>query len=282
MKLIPYFLLGIFICFKLFADDDTTIKYQGKLVEGSSLVNRTVEMVFRIYTNAVAGDYVYEETNSVVVANGFYSTIIGKNANYGQLKKALKYPNSFIQVIVNGTALWPREKFLAPPFAKESAEHWNMFVYTAFSGPGVYDYKISRTNLLTYSAYKNLNFCTPEFPGSMSMISLIFPPNYTSKEIVSFRLYCSTKYYNGGVDPLKMFIRIRSMYSDEELRRLVDGVACSNIPARVWHEIPLNGQPDFRTINPGEYLEVCLRGDDIEQTYYDYYLYNIFFDVLVQ
>lgn len=94
------------------------IHYQGRLVDGTNLVNASVSMAFRIYTNDVGGAHLYESTNLVTVVDGLYATDIGEYVTMGNLHSALLNPAVWLEVIVDGTPLAPRERLLAVPYAR--------------------------------------------------------------------------------------------------------------------------------------------------------------------
>ena len=93
------------------------INYQGRLVQGTNLVNGTVGMVLRIYTNATSGSYLYEDSNTVPVVDGIYSTVIGDDTTFGSLTNALTTGEAFVEIVINGTALSPRERIAAVAYA---------------------------------------------------------------------------------------------------------------------------------------------------------------------
>jgi len=69
----------LLICsFAAIAEPPRTINYQGHLEDGSGvIINRTLEMTFKIY-DVISGDTnLYEQTLSVTVNNGIYNVILG-------------------------------------------------------------------------------------------------------------------------------------------------------------------------------------------------------------
>jgi hypothetical protein len=94
------------------------INYQGRLVDGTSLVNGTVELSLRLFTESVGGDILFEDSNTVVVVDGLYSTYIGDQpTTTGTLVHALLASNVYLEVVVNGVALSPRERMVAVPYS---------------------------------------------------------------------------------------------------------------------------------------------------------------------
>ena len=83
------------------------IRYQGRLVDGASLVNGDVELVLRLYNAASAGKLEYADSNTVTVVDGLYATFIGDDTLSGSLSSALTNAAVYIEVEVNGTILAP-------------------------------------------------------------------------------------------------------------------------------------------------------------------------------
>jgi len=95
----------------------TVMNYQGRLLDGTNLVNGDVSLVFRIYTNSLVGDYFFEDSNTVSVADGHYSTYIGDDVAYGTLTNALAQDEAWLEVVVDGTPLTPRKQIMAVAYA---------------------------------------------------------------------------------------------------------------------------------------------------------------------
>jgi len=74
----------------------------------------------RVYTNATTGTFLFEDSNTVTVVDGLYSTLLGANPKSGTLTNALASGSAWIQVIVNGVALSPREQIA--PAARQTAK----------------------------------------------------------------------------------------------------------------------------------------------------------------
>ena len=82
------------------------INYQGRLVDGTNLVNGTVGLSLRIYAkNGASYDLLYEDSNEVAVVDGLYATLIGVNGSIELVAAILLVP-----VIV--AAVKPRELVL--------------------------------------------------------------------------------------------------------------------------------------------------------------------------
>ncbi|MEM4248350.1 MAG: hypothetical protein QXH80_03705, partial [Candidatus Nanoarchaeia archaeon] len=102
----------------------STIVYKGRLVDNNgNVVNSSgLPIYFRLYSVETGGSIIYEDRNaSVAVIDGLYKCIIGDDTtNYGHqttsLATALETAN-YMEIVVDGTVLTPRESFKAVPFA---------------------------------------------------------------------------------------------------------------------------------------------------------------------
>lgn len=110
------------------AETTALVNYQGKLKKAGTNMNGEVTIIFKIFTGETNEDCVFQESQQVVVVDGLYSTLIGKNPTLGNIEDSAKLDDAFLEVTVNGTKLKPREKFCPPAFAKKSEERWNQFV----------------------------------------------------------------------------------------------------------------------------------------------------------
>jgi len=93
------------------------INYQGRLLEGTNLVNGVHAISLRIFDQSSGGTRVYEDSNSVTVIDGLYSTLIGDDATLGQLDQALTNNPVWLEVMINGVALSPRERIVSVAYA---------------------------------------------------------------------------------------------------------------------------------------------------------------------
>lgn len=93
------------------------IAYQGRLLAGTNLANGFMNMKFNLYTNENDILPVFQSTNVVLVSDGLYSTLIGQNVTLGSLTNALTNPEVFLEVVVNNTALTPREQINSVAYA---------------------------------------------------------------------------------------------------------------------------------------------------------------------
>ena len=65
------------------------INFQGRLVDNGALVNGDVEMVLRLYRVGTGATPDYEDSNTVAVVDGLYSTFIGDDTLSGSFADAL-------------------------------------------------------------------------------------------------------------------------------------------------------------------------------------------------
>jgi hypothetical protein len=93
------------------------INYQGRLLDGTNLVNGTVGLSLRLFDAPALGTLLYEDSNAVTVADGFYATFLGDDSTFGNLDAALAATNLHIEVMVNGAALAPRERVASVAYA---------------------------------------------------------------------------------------------------------------------------------------------------------------------
>ena len=94
------------------------INYQGRLLDGTNLVNGNVELLLRLYDTNTLGLLLYEDSNSTVnVSDGLYSTYLGDQTTFGSLASALTNREVWLQIRVNGYVLTPRERIAAVAYA---------------------------------------------------------------------------------------------------------------------------------------------------------------------
>ncbi len=123
-KAIAIVVIGLWLSFggqtlPLLAQPPGLINYQGRLVDGTNLVNSAVGMTLRLFDAPVAGTLNYADSNLVIVADGLYSTFIGDNTTFGDLDAALTLTQVWLEVEVNGMPLVPRERLVSVPYARQ-------------------------------------------------------------------------------------------------------------------------------------------------------------------
>lgn len=110
-------LSSVFRPFLSEAQAPSIINYQGRLVSGTNLVNGSVGLSLRLFNVPSGGSSIYEDSNSVTVVDGLYSTYIGDDTTFGNLQSALGNSNVWVEIAVNGVALAPRERMASVPYA---------------------------------------------------------------------------------------------------------------------------------------------------------------------
>ena len=110
--------IGSLITSSFALDSNEKINYQGRLVDGTNLVNGVVTTVFRLYDQAAPGGTLYyAQTQVVTVVDGLYSTTIGRDLAVPSLESALEHPSVYLEVEVNGTVLSPREHIVQAAYS---------------------------------------------------------------------------------------------------------------------------------------------------------------------
>ena len=111
-----------------------TINYQGKLVDGTNLVNASTTMVFRLYNNDSGGAQQYVETQTVTVVDGLYSAQVGAAPDFGTLAAAATNEPLYLEVQVGDTILAPRERVVSVMYALRAAGVTNGAISSAMLG----------------------------------------------------------------------------------------------------------------------------------------------------
>ena len=250
----------------------TGTNYQGKLTDGTNLVNGTVHIVFQLYTNSTSGDFIYMKSNTVVVVDGFYTYQIGKKPNYGQLKKALKFGDIYIQVTVNGVILWPRDPYNCPPFAEESSSTWSKFTSLGLGQKlnyTTYEDAVAHSNLWQSMQDGNVQACHPSImlsgDDAGSWCGVLFEPVAEETHVTAVRVLAqdiTTTHVDPQIgDETYLQLRVRRIADDSLARTLSDPIKISdNMVERNWFDVPLNKGYDDSLLEPEQYLELALYG----------------------
>lgn len=98
------------------------INYQGRLIEGTNLVNGIKNIALELYDQAAGGSLLYADSNNVTVVDGLYNTHIGDDSIAGDLATALAATSVWLQVVVDGTPLSPRERLVSVPYARQAQQ----------------------------------------------------------------------------------------------------------------------------------------------------------------
>jgi len=96
-----------------------TMNYQGKLTDDSGIaVSGPVSITFHIYNTATGGTPLWSEAHaSVTVTNGLFDVILGEGTSM-DMDFDVQY---WMELVVGGETLAPREKLSAVPYAHRSA-----------------------------------------------------------------------------------------------------------------------------------------------------------------
>ncbi len=99
-----------------FAEVPCKINYQGRLIKDNVPVDGTKPMVFSIYPDAVGGSPIWTSSNvSVEVHNGLFRYVLDLSSIDWTAGQEL-----YLEVIVDGETLTPREELYAYPYAINS------------------------------------------------------------------------------------------------------------------------------------------------------------------
>lgn len=91
--------------------------YQGKLIDGTNLVNTSTTMVFRLFNVVSGGSALYVETQTVAVVDGLYSTQVGQSPDVGTLAAASTNQPLYLELQIGATTLTPREQVVSVLYA---------------------------------------------------------------------------------------------------------------------------------------------------------------------
>jgi hypothetical protein len=114
--------IAITAALNLWAQAPEMFRYQGRLVDGTNLVNATLPMSFKLYDSLSGGNLLYEDSSAVLVVDGLYSTMIGDNTVCGSLTNAMTNAAVYLELTVNGETLLPRERLVSVPYALNAGE----------------------------------------------------------------------------------------------------------------------------------------------------------------
>lgn len=93
------------------------LHYQGRLDSGGAPVNGTVRVELRLYEQASGGTPLYVDDANVAVENGLLNTYLGDNTTSGDLVDALSRSEVWLEPVINGNALLPRQRLASSPYA---------------------------------------------------------------------------------------------------------------------------------------------------------------------
>jgi hypothetical protein len=106
-----------------YAEVPNEIRYSGRLKNYNSLVNATVDFNFKIYNEETDGIALWESGNQPIkVSSGLFSYLIQPDLNKVDLRKA----KVWLQLVVDGKELSPREKFSSQVYSLHSLSAENL------------------------------------------------------------------------------------------------------------------------------------------------------------
>jgi hypothetical protein len=119
-RLILHLVMLCALPLSLSAQVPALINYQGRLVDGTNLVNGVTAITLELYDQATKGSLLYADSNNVTVVDGLYSTHLGDDMVAGDLATALAATSVWLQVTIDGTPLTPRERLVSVPYALQA------------------------------------------------------------------------------------------------------------------------------------------------------------------
>jgi microcystin-dependent protein len=100
-----------------YCDVPNEIRYSGRLKNHNSVVNASINFNFKIYNQESDGTAIWESGNeSIKVSSGLFSYVIKPDLNKVDLRKS----NLWLQLVVDGKELSPREKFSSQLYSLHS------------------------------------------------------------------------------------------------------------------------------------------------------------------
>jgi hypothetical protein len=97
------------------------INFQGRLINGTNLYNGSVGLELRLFKQPTGGGAECIDSNVVDVVDGLYSTYLGDNITWGSLDMALGSTSLWLEVVVDGEVLSPREQVVSVAYARLAA-----------------------------------------------------------------------------------------------------------------------------------------------------------------
>ena len=107
--------------FPLLAQPPALINYQGRLVDGTNLVNKNVSLELTLYDAPSGGVLLYadKDPEGVNVIDGLYHVFLGDHTAIGDLDQALTNTEVWLEVVVEGLPLVPRERLASVAYARQ-------------------------------------------------------------------------------------------------------------------------------------------------------------------
>lgn len=182
-------------------------RYQGRLVDGTNLVNATLPMSFKLYDAQSGGNPLYEDSNSVLVVDGLYSTYIGDNTVYGSLTNALTNAMVYLELTVNGETLSPRERLVSVPYALCADVDLTGYVQTTNS---VYTATVANAATALKQAQADLLYApTSTVPATAAALALKLDAtgaNITNQPYYSTTMFLVSDATNSAINGVYYFV----------------------------------------------------------------------------
>ena len=152
------------------------IRYQGVLSQGGALVNGQKTMQFAIYGTAASDDLQWQgSTQPVTLTNGLFSATVGIPVIRPVY---LQSGGAFLETVVGGATLSPREEIVSVPFALKAGEVDGVNVAPESDENGIF------IGLGALAEWPN----TLNVSGDL----LIRPSSASGSSVASVRLYAQT------------------------------------------------------------------------------------------
>lgn len=239
-------LLAALFALSATAEVTSLVNYQGKLKKHGTNENGQINITFKIFTGETNNECIYEESQQVNVVDGLYSTLIGKNPTLGAIEEATKEDNAHLEVIINGAALKPREKFTPPPFAKRTLRVLRP------SGGIWHEYSYSKHYEL-YGTLGGWQYTMMERSLGAVACAAIFAPETITNTVTSLKYYpFEIRYPN----PADVQARVSAHNATNGLMRYLSQpfyFNLTNCPLHTWTTIPLSSNAADRILYPGEF-----------------------------
>ncbi len=93
------------------------INYQGFLQDDGNPADGSFAVTLRLYNMQTGGTLLFADSNTVAVADGLYSTLIGDDPIYGTMTNIFANSSVWVEVEINGNTLTPRERLVSSAYA---------------------------------------------------------------------------------------------------------------------------------------------------------------------
>lgn len=111
----------IILCSRAPAEIPQRFYFEDSYVTADGPYTGEIDLKLQLYSAQTEGQLLYEDSSVVPVVEGHYVTLIGDDTTFGSLREARLAGENWVQVIVNGTVLEPRELLVPVPFALQAA-----------------------------------------------------------------------------------------------------------------------------------------------------------------